>query len=290
MKMHALWWWIDRWRKSSAFMDMTLEEQGAYRNLLDEAVLRGGALPDNPRILAKACGDALAWSRIGPIVMARFEKRADGWHNETLDTVLAKSALIANLRAAAGRAGSAARWGERADDKADDKPIANAIANPITNGVTKKCHPDPDPDLRSEKEKQEAPDLSVRVLRSPPAPNTLTRPIAVPKPSSSVLDPFVDETLTARAGEFIRHYRDDLYPAHRKGARYLGSEHRDYLAAVQLCQTWDDARLEKLAICFLTSDHDFAANGSRTIPQMKALASWLDGRLAEWEAAHGAAV
>lgn len=87
----ALFWWIDRWRRSSAFMDMTLAEQGAYRNLLDEAHLRGGALPMDERILAKACGDAMAWPKVREAVMARFEKRADGWHNFTLDEVMRES-------------------------------------------------------------------------------------------------------------------------------------------------------------------------------------------------------
>jgi uncharacterized protein YdaU (DUF1376 family) len=86
--MNGLMWWVDKWRKSSAFMDMTLEEQGAYRNLLDEATLRGGMLPNDERILAKACGDAMAWSRVRGAVMARFRKTPDGWRNETLDTVL----------------------------------------------------------------------------------------------------------------------------------------------------------------------------------------------------------
>lgn len=87
MRLTAMWWWIDRWRKSSAYMDMTLEEQGAYRNLLDEAHLRGGALPNDERILAKACGDAFAWSRVRSVVMARFVLEPDGWHNKTLDEV-----------------------------------------------------------------------------------------------------------------------------------------------------------------------------------------------------------
>ena len=46
------------------------------------------------------------------------------------------------------------------------------------------------------------------------------------------------------------------------------------------------ARLEQLAVIFLTTDHKFAEEGSRTIPQFLALASWCDGKLAEWEAAH----
>jgi uncharacterized protein YdaU (DUF1376 family) len=88
MKFRALYWWIDRWRKSTAYTDMTLAEQGAYRNLLDEATLRGGALPDDDRVLAKACGDAMEWPAIRHTVMRRFFKLDDGWHNETLDQVL----------------------------------------------------------------------------------------------------------------------------------------------------------------------------------------------------------
>jgi len=90
-RLHALFWWIDRWRKSTAYTDMTLEEQGGYRNLLDEAHLRGGPLPDDERILAKASGDALAWPRVRPAIMARFVKHADGWRNETLDEVRQES-------------------------------------------------------------------------------------------------------------------------------------------------------------------------------------------------------
>lgn len=91
MKFNALWWWIDRWRKSTAYTDMTLEQQGAYRNLLDEANLRGGALPNDERILAKACGDARVWRRVRTAVLSRFELREDGLHNATLDAVIQES-------------------------------------------------------------------------------------------------------------------------------------------------------------------------------------------------------
>jgi len=53
------------------------------------------------------------------------------------------------------------------------------------------------------------------------------------------------------------------------------------MAAESLCQTWSDDRLERIAILFLTVDHQFAASGSRTIPQLAALASWCDGKLRE---------
>lgn len=92
MQFRALHWWIDRWRKSTAYTDMTLEEQGAYRNLLDEATLRGGLLPTEEKVLAKACGDATVWRRVRPAVMKRFTRTANGWRNETLDDVLHQTA------------------------------------------------------------------------------------------------------------------------------------------------------------------------------------------------------
>ena len=99
MRMMGLWWWIDRWRTSDAFRMMTLEEQGAYRNLLDEAYLSGGALPNDERILARACGDATRWPALRERLLAKFTLKATGWHNTTLDAVLHES----NLRAAKQR-------------------------------------------------------------------------------------------------------------------------------------------------------------------------------------------
>lgn len=91
MRLTGLWWWIDRWRKSSAYTGMTLEEQGAYRNLLDEAALRGGPIPNDEDTLARACGDARKWRRVRPAVLARFELAIDGWRHPTMDEVIAES-------------------------------------------------------------------------------------------------------------------------------------------------------------------------------------------------------
>ncbi len=87
----GLLWWIDRWRTSAAFRDMTLEEQGAYRNLLDEAYLNGGLLPNDDRVLANACGDALRWPAVRDRVLAKFTLTAAGWQNPTLTKVLHRS-------------------------------------------------------------------------------------------------------------------------------------------------------------------------------------------------------
>lgn len=97
--MRALWWWVDRWRQSSAFLEFNLEEQGAYRNLLDVATLRGGALPNDDRVLAKACGDATKWKKFRAKILRRFHLQSDGWHHETLDKILEQSARRAAKQA-----------------------------------------------------------------------------------------------------------------------------------------------------------------------------------------------
>jgi len=95
-----MFWWIDRWRKSSAFLEMDLAQQGAFRNLLDVAWSRDGLLPDDDAILAKACGDATRWPELKPVLLARFHRVPDGWRNETLDEVLHEAHRRADKQAA----------------------------------------------------------------------------------------------------------------------------------------------------------------------------------------------
>jgi uncharacterized protein YdaU (DUF1376 family) len=83
-----------------------------------------------------------------------------------------------------------------------------------------------------------------------------------------------------RAGRFCERYAV-LYQQHRKGARYLSKPNLDFLEAVQLCATWGDARLDQIATVFLTTDHEFAEKGSRTMAQFRAMASWCDSKLVE---------
>lgn len=88
------------------------------------------------------------------------------------------------------------------------------------------------------------------------------------------------DELAERAGRFVERYAL-LYQEHRKGARYISKPNLDYLEAVELCRVWSDTRLEQIAKVFLTTDHDFAEKGSRTMAQFRAMASWCDSRLVE---------
>ena len=75
---------IDKWRRSTAYIDMTAEEQGLYRNLLDEVWLRPShVIPDDAFILEKASGDHRAWARSGDKVMRWMTRAPGGWTHET---------------------------------------------------------------------------------------------------------------------------------------------------------------------------------------------------------------
>lgn len=106
--MRAAWWWIDRWRTSSAYMALSLAEQGAYRNLIDELWLRDGVLPDNDRVLSMASGAGAEWPTVKEAVMRYFVKTPEGWRNLTHDKVAADSKAHRDSQAAKGRARASA--------------------------------------------------------------------------------------------------------------------------------------------------------------------------------------
>lgn len=89
------------------------------------------------------------------------------------------------------------------------------------------------------------------------------------------------DDVSRRAGRFCEEVYPALYEKHRKGARYVGRPALDFQEALLLCRTWNDERLVKLAQVFLTTDHEFAEKGSRTMAQFRALAPWCDSRLKE---------
>jgi hypothetical protein len=60
--------------------------------------------------------------------------------------------------------------------------------------------------------------------------------------------------------------------------------------AMSLCETWDNARLEKLAKLVLTTDDPFISGTDRGFKIFAMKASWADDRLKQWELANGVAV
>lgn len=109
--MRGAFHWIDRWRLSDAYKTMTLAEQGAYRNLLDELWLSNGVLPTEDRLLARLCGVATEWKKVRGAVMAKFYLTPEGWRNKTHDEVSAESRR---------RADKQKRYRERAQKDGND--------------------------------------------------------------------------------------------------------------------------------------------------------------------------
>lgn len=149
MPLRAATWWIDRWRKSTAYTDMTLEQQGAYRNLLDELWLRDGVLPDDDRILGKIAGDAKRWSKLRDVVLARFVKTDRGWINRTHNEVAAAALAYQQQQSDKGKHGAEVRWhgkgkkDGRGNAQANGRehgrehapPIAEGMAAPMASGL-----------------------------------------------------------------------------------------------------------------------------------------------------------
>lgn len=146
-KMLAAWWWIDRWRKSTAYTDMTLEQQGAYRNLIDELWLREGVLPDDERVLARASGDPVAWPSMRDVVMSRFYRAIDGWRNETHDEVFSQTKIyqsLAEQRKEAGREGGRRSAALRAKSKQSNQTGNQNVKQSVKQTVNT---PSPSPSL-----------------------------------------------------------------------------------------------------------------------------------------------
>ena len=135
-RMRAAWWWIDRWRQSTAYTDMTAEEQGLYRNLLDEVWLRENCLiPDDPRILARISGDPEAWKRCGEKVLRWMKKVPGGWTN-----VIALQVIGQSVRRAENQKRYRSRKNNEADNAtdngADNKPDSLSLSQSIRNTST----------------------------------------------------------------------------------------------------------------------------------------------------------
>ncbi len=248
--MRAAWWWIDRWRKSTAYTDLTLAEQGAYRNLLDELWLRGGFLPDDDRILGKIAGSEKEWRKVRRNVLAHFVLTASGWRNDTHDEVFAQS-----LR----RAHKQKTYRERLKLVSGNR-VGNATGNGASNNPGS---PSPSPSLK-------------RDLANPKDQSRTgvkNTPVAQPKKPA---DP--------RVMEFLDWFQLE-YKRRRHGADYLVKWPRDAPLVKQMLGATSLDRLKLLAQAMLSDKctEDFIVNTDRGIGILSVKFNWLSDRVAEWQ-------
>lgn len=235
---------------------MSMQERGVYITLICKCWTEG-TIPANLVLLARLCGFPVAafrkcWTAIAPCFRAHSSD-ADRLIHPRLEKERRKQRAFRRRQADNGRKGGR--------PPQSGKPTAN-------------------PSLSHTGFPKESSALSdLRSSSSDFSQQTHERVRAFPPPrDKSPSD--VSDDMASRAGRFCERYAD-LYAKHRKGARYLGKPNLDFLEALQLVATWDDTRLDQIATVFLTTDHEFAEKGSRTMAQFRSLASWCDSRLVE---------
>lgn len=116
-------------------------------------------------------------------------------------------------------------------------------------------------------------------LQGPPVKHISTSGVGI----KSSLEENKDDEIGERAGRFVERY-EELYSQHRKGAKWFRRQpNLDWQRAINLCRTWDDARLEKLAVLCLTTDDDWISQTDRGLAVFESKATFLDDLLTKWE-------
>lgn len=268
-KLFAEWFLVDRWMGSSAF-GLSMEQRGLYREMLSQAWRRQARLPNDFEQIRRLTGCSLKeWRRAWPVVSRYWRVEDDHLVNDTQRAIYAE----ATQRQAANK--------ERAKQAADARwngPPGHAPSNAPSNAqASSQAQPQASPQAMPE----QCPLISGSGSGS--GKEQIHKNGAR---ASDYVNGTTDPEIGTRASRFLELYAS-LYPKHRNGARFLPKPALDWPTACELVQVWPDERLEKLAIVFLKTDHEFAANGSRTIRQFAALASWCDDRLRQVESERG---
>lgn len=254
-KLLAEWFWTDRWTGSSGFL-LPMEARGVYREMLTQAWRRGARLPNDHEAIQRAIGVTKPeWRRAWPLV-SRFWREEDGYL--VSDTQLE---IYAEAKAAIDKASERGRKGGIASGKSRTQ-VPTQVHTQVETRVPTQVH------------------AHVEHKSNPPSPSPIRSVSQKAERHSANARLSVDDELAERAGRFLERYRE-MYERFRGGARYVSKPSLDYVEAVELVRTWDDERLDRIATVFLTTNHRFAEEGSRTVAQFRSLASWCDSKLRE---------
>lgn len=224
---------------------MSLAERGVYITLICKCWIEG-SLPSDVTALARLCGTPIgAFRRLWPAVEPCFRLAVNGrLTHARLEHERKKQREFRRKQAENGRLGGRPR-----------KPHTTQTKAMGFSGLT-------------QTEPKKSSSSSVCNLQSSDSSHT----------RAHAREP---NEVSERAGRFVNEVYPELYAKFRKGARYVSRPALDFQEALQLCRVWDDERLVKIATVFLTTDHEFAEKGSRTMAQFRSMASWCDSRLAE---------
>ena len=117
-----LWypWWPNRWAGSTAAKMMSLEERGAYHELLDWQWQGRGYLPSEPDLIAKLCGFN---PTLYPAVLDQFPPTLDG---RRANKVLLKIWEDQSLKHEKHSASAKKRWSKDAEKETDTETETKA--------------------------------------------------------------------------------------------------------------------------------------------------------------------
>lgn len=93
-------------------MSMTLEQQGAYKRLLDHQWDNGGVVPNSCSELAQLVGVSpeVFLERLWPALKSKFPKVRGGRANRKLEAVYAEQQAFKQRQSESGKRGAAKRW------------------------------------------------------------------------------------------------------------------------------------------------------------------------------------
>ena len=110
--------------------------------------------------------------------------------------------------------------------------------------------------------------------------------VVVADATAEAIDPDLDEVPGVEVHAFIRSFCE-IYTARRHGARYLVTRQKDVPTIRKLLRVYDRPRLEKMTAVLMMTDDEWIARTDRGIGILFTKASWLDAKIAEYEAQHG---
>lgn len=147
-ELRAEWFWTDRWMTSSAFL-LPAEPRGVYREMLTQAWMRGGSLPDDHEAIQRACGLTRSeWKRCWPKVQRYWRVEGETLVNDTQLEVMAVARDGADRAAEKARVAANKRWeNERARASAQEDAQAHAQAS--ARAPLEECPPSPSPSPRT---------------------------------------------------------------------------------------------------------------------------------------------
>lgn len=114
----------------------------------------------------------------------------------------------------------------------------------------------------------------------------LTEPIQSPAKPGTAEDAERRKEDNGQVAAFIRRFCE-LYTQHRHGAKYFVKRQQHVPCVRALLAAYGPERLERLALALLKTDDDWVQETDRGIGILSTKASWLDERLASYEAQHG---